>query len=267
MKPDGGPSGLDMGSLNLGMEMDGMEDGMLAGSDFTSPDALSPNRASMGVAASSGDFREMAAMSLPRAASSPQPRFGKGTTSAPSSGPAMMSSIGPLAKIGKEVGTELNLDTVEVDTTGDLRMKMDLLGRGSDGARSHAAGKAGHAAQSGDVGSRRRSRSTLPANFRLSFDPSGINPPNVVLAGAEPQDPGAHAAGARGPGVSVREVRGSGMSAKEMIADEEEHMAMSMSLYGNPFGPRVGNQQILNTYSWLADQPGIPENSEMKLPG
>mmetsp|Transcript_53917 Transcript_53917/g.127406 ORF Transcript_53917/g.127406 Transcript_53917/m.127406 type:complete len:289 (-) Transcript_53917:56-922(-) len=265
MNPDGTKKNMaaglpDMGDLSLGMEPESLEAGApssdaLAGMMPRDEQEKSTAKKSVSMAGDEFDALNSVGRCPLRSASSPSHhRFGRNTT---------------LSAQGQEVGPELSLDTVQVDSPGDMKMKMDLLGKGSDGAKSQLGGKAhGGADGSGEVGSRRRSRSTLPANFRLSIDPSGLNPPNVVLAGAPAPAAGAAAAGATipGAGVQVRQAVGrSGMTAKELIADEEEQMALSMSLYGNPFGPRVGNSQILNTFSWLADTPGIPEGSELKM--
>ena len=39
---------------------------------------------------------------------------------------------------------------------------------------------------------------------------------------------------------------------------QEEEMAINMSLHGNPFGPRVRDEQALNTFQWLVCPPPIP---------
>mmetsp|Transcript_9283 Transcript_9283/g.14644 ORF Transcript_9283/g.14644 Transcript_9283/m.14644 type:complete len:276 (+) Transcript_9283:478-1305(+) len=180
-------------------------------------------------------------------------------------------AMSPTRILGKRGGGKktmedgLCLETLDSSPLhGDMRVKMDLLGQGSEGPRAQQGrtSSAGGGTNSDDIGSRRRSRSTLPANFR--FDPS--RPPQLqpTATGPGSQRGAAAAAGAAeaagapqapGGGLSLRLAgnREFSMSAKERIAEEEEEMAMNMSLHGNPFGPRVDDQQALNTFSWLAE--------------
>jgi len=208
-----------------------------------------------------------------------------------------LASVYPFSKPDSPVTLErdLSLDIpAEVD---QLSLKMDWIGQGQDKARSAAV------APSGDgVGGARRSRATLPANFRLTFDPNsagqqfgrtgssgaagaasraavggasaiGVIPPRASagagaaasssLAGAGPAASMAPrpAAAFGGGGISLPEAGSGrrGMSIKERIQEEEEEMAINMSLHGNPFGPRVVDQRALTTFDWLAGENEIAD--------
>eukprot|EP00282_Hemiselmis_andersenii_P018641 CAMPEP_0172021964 /NCGR_PEP_ID=MMETSP1041-20130122/14005_1 /TAXON_ID=464988 /ORGANISM="Hemiselmis andersenii, Strain CCMP439" /LENGTH=403 /DNA_ID=CAMNT_0012677349 /DNA_START=68 /DNA_END=1276 /DNA_ORIENTATION=- len=114
----------------------------------------------------------------PRAAQQHQANRGQGAGASSSAFGVMGGNDSP-SFLRNKMDTGANLDALPAASSFDVRC-MDLLGKGSDGAKGSAMGRAlsnGPLGRgSGDLGSRRRERSTLPSNFRLTFDP--LNPIN-----------------------------------------------------------------------------------------
>eukprot|EP00287_Rhodomonas_sp_CCMP768_P012129 CAMPEP_0196729178 /NCGR_PEP_ID=MMETSP1091-20130531/9647_1 /TAXON_ID=302021 /ORGANISM="Rhodomonas sp., Strain CCMP768" /LENGTH=157 /DNA_ID=CAMNT_0042072037 /DNA_START=25 /DNA_END=494 /DNA_ORIENTATION=- len=157
MNPDGAkdPAVLNMGHLSLSMDTDPLAEG--SGHQLNSqlpnpPSVVAPeavaDSAGMMPPAEGGEgvrrktqslmgddaFEQLSAMNrcAPRSSSSPTRQAAAGR----------LPTMPDAEKVGQEVGPELSLDTVQVDAApaGDMKMKMDLLGKGSDGARSHKLG-------------------------------------------------------------------------------------------------------------------------------